>query len=100
MTVLDTLSQKLATQLEATHVDIVDNSWQHAGHVAMADRDRLEATHLEMIVVSPRFEELNLLTRHRLVHETLKDAFVNHLHALSLKVYTPLEWQARQEEQR
>ncbi|GGP23554.1 BolA family protein [Silvimonas iriomotensis] len=52
--------------------------------------------HFYARVVSPRFEGLALLARHRLVKEALKDVIDSgELHALSLeKTSTPAEWAA------
>lgn len=86
--------QTLTEALAADHVEIVDNSWRHAGHVAMANVAQAEGTHLQIAVVSRQFEGLNLLDRHRLVHAALKEAFAQGLHALELKTYTPQEWEA------
>jgi BolA-like protein 1 len=91
----EAIIEKLRESLEASHVEIIDNSWMHAGHVAMADVNRTEGTHLQVIVVSPQFEGVGLLNRHRMVHEVLKEAFSQGLHALELKTMTPDEWQIK-----
>lgn len=88
----EALMEKLVEELVAQHVDIIDNSWQHAGHAAMSDVAETTGTHLRIIVVSPKFENVNLIDRHRLVHQALAEAFAGHLHALELKVYSPEEW--------
>lgn len=90
--ITDTLRHKLAIELDATHIDIVDNSWQHAGHAGVAHQPHAEGTHLQITVVSPQFEGVSRLNRHRKVHQALQDAFATHLHALELKTYTPNEW--------
>ena len=87
------IKENLHRELDASHVDIVDFSWQHAGHAAMQGAAAgAEATHLQLTVVSPQFEGTNLINRHRMVHAALKSAFENHLHALVLKTYSPNEW--------
>lgn len=89
------LTETLKQALEAEHIALEDNSWRHAGHAAMAGKATTGAlTHIALQVVSSRFEGLNLLDRHRLVHSALQAAFETHLHALELKVYTPQEWDA------
>ena len=82
---------QLFQALEALHVEIEDESWQHAGHAGAVPG--LEATHLRVTVVSPRFEGLSVIQQHRLVHEALKEARATHLHALQLKTMTPDAWQ-------
>ena len=90
MTVIAQLQDKLTRELEAIALEIVDDSWRHAGH--MEARPGIEATHLSITVVSPRFEGLELLEQHRLVHEALREAREQHLHALQLKTVTPSAW--------
>lgn len=92
----DALYQKLLTQLNATHVEIIDNSWQHAGHAGMANVHETEGTHLAVTIVSPQFEGLGLLQRHRAVHAVLQEDFAGPLHALELKVHSPAEWVEKQ----
>jgi BolA protein len=87
MTIIDQLKAKLSQELDAEFVEIVDDSWKHAGHLEA--KPGLEATHLTITVVSPRFEGLGLMDQHRLVHEALKEAREKHLHALQLKTLTP-----------
>jgi BolA-like protein 1 len=93
----EALIDKLYQELDAQHVDVIDNSWRHAGHVAMRDNPLTEGTHLDVTVVSPKFDGVNLINRHRMVHGALKEAFAGALHALELKTYTPQEWQERQQ---
>ena len=52
---------------------------------------RLDGRHLEVVVVSPIFESLTLLERHRLVLDPIKNLFERDLHALSIKTFTPQE---------
>jgi BolA protein len=50
-------------------------------------------THFKLIVVSSCFINLPLIARHKLVHELLKKEFELGLHALSMHLYTPDEWE-------
>jgi BolA protein len=90
MSVIDQLKAKLTCELEAIHVEIVDDSWQHAGHRQAPVG--LEATHLSITVVSARFEGVGLMDQHRLVHDVLKEARDSHLHALQLKTIPASQW--------
>ncbi|WP_133129468.1 BolA family protein [Legionella yabuuchiae] len=55
-------------------------------------------THFKVTVVSSLFENTTRVNRHRLINTLLKDEFDKGLHALSLHLYTPEEWNARGEE--
>ncbi|MBY0449884.1 MAG: BolA family transcriptional regulator [Cyanobacteria bacterium] len=89
--VLNALSEKLKQTLAAQQVEIIDNSWQHAGHVG-ADPDRV-ATHLAIQIVSDSFEAMPLIDRHRRLHEVLAPEMSAHIHALELRLFTPAEWE-------
>lgn len=84
-TFLSEVEQKLKTALNASEVHIIDNSWQHAGHRG----NTMGGSHLAVTIVSERFEGLNTLARHRLVHETLKEEMKERIHALELTLLTP-----------
>lgn len=89
MTLIDAITEKLQQQLEATHVNIIDNSWMHAGHAGAASG----GSHLNITVVSPRFTGIPLMEQHRLVHQTLKEEMTNFIHAMELKTLTPAAWE-------
>ncbi|HEY9746141.1 MAG TPA: BolA family protein, partial [Oculatellaceae cyanobacterium] len=87
MSVIEKLKEKLIRELDAIHVEIIDESWKHAGHRAAPVG--MEATHLSITVVSPKFIGVNLMDQHRMVHAVLKEARETHLHALQLKTLVP-----------
>lgn len=56
-----------------------------------------DGRHFSAVVVSKAFAGKNPIARHRLVYAALGDRFdTDVLHALSLKTYTPEQWQALQ----
>lgn len=52
-----------------------------------------DGTHFEAVVVSEAFVGKNRVQRHQLVYQTLGDRMRQDIHALSMKTYTPQEWQ-------
>jgi acid stress-induced BolA-like protein IbaG/YrbA len=50
-------------------------------------------THYEAIVVAREFEGKRPLARHQLIYKTLGELMGNEIHALSIRAYTPEEWQ-------
>ncbi len=52
-------------------------------------------THFTITLVSEKFETLSRINRHRLVNDLAADEFEAGLHALSLHLYTPDEWEKR-----
>lgn len=81
------IADKLIEALNATFIDIVDNSWMHAGHANGG------GSHLVITLVSGQFEGVGIIDRHRLVHGIIKDEMTNNIHALELKLHTPEQWQ-------
>ena len=52
-----------------------------------------DGTHFEAVVVSEEFVGKSRIQRHQRVYQTLGDRMRNEIHALSMKTYTPQEWQ-------
>lgn len=52
-----------------------------------------DGTHFEAVIVSSDFEDKVLIDRHKIVYKALGDAMVEEIHAISLKTYTPDQWQ-------
>ncbi|KAJ6881022.1 hypothetical protein NC651_027764 [Populus alba x Populus x berolinensis] len=48
-------------------------------------------THFNVKIVSPKFDGLNLVKRHRLVYDALAEELQSGLHALSIVAKTPQE---------
>ena len=88
MTFVDQVSEKLRQALEANTVEIIDDSWKHAGHAGNRG-PHTDGTHLQVRIVSQKFAGLSLLDQHRLVHQILKPEMDTRIHALTLKLETP-----------
>jgi acid stress-induced BolA-like protein IbaG/YrbA len=54
-----------------------------------------DGQHFEAVVVSDAFSGKSRVQRHQLVFQTLGDRMREEIHALSIKTYTPQEWQSR-----
>ncbi|MEM7008477.1 MAG: BolA/IbaG family iron-sulfur metabolism protein [Thermodesulfobacteriota bacterium] len=52
-----------------------------------------DGTHFEALIVSTEFEGKSLIERHKLVYSVLGDAMKERIHALSLKTFTPEQWE-------
>ena len=52
-----------------------------------------DGTHFEAVVVSNEFNDKILIDRHKLVYNALGDALKEDIHAISLKTYTPDQWE-------
>jgi BolA family transcriptional regulator, general stress-responsive regulator len=76
----------LRQELAAERVDVVDESAQHAGHAGAK-----QGGHFAVTVVSPKFNGLSALQRHRLVYSALERLMKSDVHALSIRALTPTE---------
>jgi len=54
-----------------------------------------DGRHFEALVVSDAFAGKTRIQRHQLVYQALGDRMREEIHALSIKTYTPEEWESR-----
>ena len=89
METTEIIDKNLREQLDAEHVEIIDESHLHRGHKAAGG-----GGHYSVKVVSQRFENLNVMDRIRLVHKALNEEMAGTpklIHALQVKTFTPKE---------
>jgi BolA protein len=90
MDTVNIIDKNLREQLEAQHVEIIDDSHRHRGHKAAGG-----GGHYSVKVVSPKFESLNVMERVRLVHKALNEEMTGTpklIHALQVKTFSTDEW--------
>ncbi len=54
---------------------------------------RGDGVHFEATVISSAFEGKTLVEQHQMVYNSLGEAMREQIHALSLKTYTPKQWE-------
>lgn len=77
----------LASQLDASAVEVVDDSHLHAGHAGA----REGKGHFRVRVVAQAFAGLRPIQRHQLVYRALGDMMQTDIHALSIAAFSPDE---------
>ncbi|HSN98093.1 MAG TPA: BolA family protein [Candidatus Nanopelagicales bacterium] len=82
----ESIRSRLSSALEPAHLDVENESRMHSVPPG-------SETHFKVLVVSGAFEGLTAVQRHRRVHELLRDEFASGLHALTLRLLTPAEWE-------
>ena len=82
------IETQLREQLDATHVEVIDESHLHAGHAGAASG----GGHFRVLVVSDRFAGQGAVARQRLVYAALSGEMRTEIHALSMRALTPDEW--------
>lgn len=79
----DMLRRRLEERLSPTRLEVLDESYQHAGH-AGADESGI-GTHFRVRIDSPLFSGKSRVARHRLVYDSLQDYIDAGLHALAIE---------------
>jgi BolA family transcriptional regulator, general stress-responsive regulator len=85
---LEHIKAKLTNELNALKVEIVDESWKHAGH-AQNRSEFTTGTHLQITIESEIFRNLPLMDQHRLIHRILREEMKTRIHALTIKTEIP-----------
>lgn len=82
------ITARLTEALAPTHLEVVNDSHHHAGH--MGD-DGTGESHFTVIVESARFVGLSRVARQRLVNQALADLLATRIHALAIRARAPDE---------
>lgn len=82
------IEEKLFTAFAPDHLEVVDESYLHAGHAGARPEGE---THFRVIIVAAGFEGLSRLERQRLVMDVLSDELSGPAHALAIRARTPAE---------
>ena len=77
----------LEAALAPTLLELEDESALHAGHAGAASG----GSHFRLEIVSPKFEGLRLVMRHRLVYDSVHDMMHTEIHALAITALAPSE---------
>ncbi len=88
MSITEKIRQKLNSSLSPDFLEIIDESYKHAGH---KENKASSESHFNLIIVSDHFANLNRLARQKLVHGILKEE-LTHIHAISFKTLTKTEF--------
>ena len=78
------MQASLQQQLAPTHLEVLDESYQHAGHVGANDSG--VGTHFRVRIASPAFDGKSRVARHRLVYDALQDFIDLGVHAIAIEV--------------
>ncbi len=84
---VEIVTQKLKEAFAPQAFELIDNSWQHAGHAG----NTMGGSHLDIRITSEAFKGIPTLKRHRMVHDVLKDEIQGPVHALELTLRSPDE---------
>ncbi|MYN09161.1 BolA family protein [Pseudoduganella aquatica] len=81
------IEERLRAALQPSQLLLEDESALHAGHAGAASG----GSHYQLRIVSDKFEGLKLVTRHRLVYDSVHDMMRGEIHALAITALAPSE---------
>ena len=84
---VEELRRRLEAALAPQEIVLEDDSAAHAGHAGAATG----GGHFNLRIVSSQFEGLKLVTRHRLVYDSVHDMMHKEIHALAITALAPSE---------
>lgn len=86
----DQLHFTLSTKFTPEYLQIIDDTDKHKTHLNTPyDKE----THFSVFIVSPIFQSMNRIERHRAIMNLFEENLKDRLHALSIKAFTPSEYQ-------
>ncbi|MGI9251835.1 MAG: BolA family protein [Pseudohongiellaceae bacterium] len=87
MTTEQRINNKLSAELRPLLLEIENESHRHSGPAT--------DSHFKLTLVSEEFADQTRVVRHQRVYQLLADELAGGIHALSLHLYSPAEWQQR-----
>lgn len=84
MSVEQTINAKLMAEFSPTLLQIENESHKHSAGRA--------ESHFKVTLVSPFFDGMRMVARHRAIYACLAHELETAVHALALHIYTPEEW--------
>jgi BolA protein len=87
MRIQNTIQEKLSQTLSPVHLEVVNESHSH-------NVPANSETHFKVVAASEAFNGLTAVKRHQQVYRVLAEELSGGVHALSLHLYTPEEWEA------
>ena len=73
----------LRNRLQATYVEVIDESAAHAGHTGAGPHPY--GTHLRVRIATPLFTHQSRVAQHRLVYDALRDFIAGGVHAIAIE---------------
>ena len=86
--VAERIHARLASALQPTRLEVIDDSHRHAGHSGARPGGE---THFSVTIRSAAFAGVGRVQRQRMVHALLKAPLEQGVHALSIKALAPGE---------
>ena len=79
----DRMAERLRAGLQPTRLEVIDESYQHAGHAGANGTGF--GSHFRVRIASPLFEGKSRVARHRLVYDALQEFIDQGVHAIAIE---------------
>ena len=79
----EAMAERLRAALSPTHLEVVDESWQHEGHAGANGTGF--GTHFRVRIASPLFTGKREVAQHRLVYDALQIFIDQGAHAIAIE---------------
>lgn len=91
--VAQAIHRKLTEAFAPERLELVDDSWKHAGHHHEGGIDARPdgESHFNLLIVSAAFEGLSRVDRQRRINAVLREELSGPVHALSIQARSPQE---------
>ena len=80
---LETEIRAALGSLEPDHLEVINESHQHAGH---AGDDGSGESHWRVVIKAAKLNGLTRIGRHRAVHDALGKDIISRIHALAIEI--------------
>ena len=90
MSIETSMREKVISRFEPEYLELENESHTHS---VPANSE----THFRLLIVSASFEGKSRIDRQRLVNELFADERARGLHALTMRTFTPAEWESAKE---
>lgn len=92
----DTIENLLQQALRPEYMQVIDESYQHAGHAHAKE----SGSHMAVTLVSEAFKGKLRVARHKMIYAELAEILnpadgSEGLHALRMNLFTPEEWKKK-----
>ena len=80
----DQMADNLRATLQPTEIEVLDESWLHAGHAGANGTGF--GTHFRVRIASPLLAGLSRVRQHRLVYDALQEFIDRGAHAIAIEI--------------
>ena len=85
--IADRIRDKLTAAFQPETLEVLDESWRHAGHAGAGDGSG--ETHFDVKITAAAFAGMGRVARQRAVNEALREELAGPVHALSIRAEAP-----------